>query len=116
MKNTARILAIILLSVSEYSYSCRGKVERVQLTGRGAVQVIAPDIYKKESGEGDSVGHTICNMSENWKGVTPETCQGWYALILSSLAQDKKIMMQITSCTQAAWSNANPPHMISNYN
>ncbi len=114
MKKILTIISLLLLA--NHASACTGYIKRVQLTKTGAVELIAPGLYKTSSGSDDTTGHTICNMSVEWKGVTPETCRGWYSLVLSSIAQNKRIKMQIDSCTQEPWGRANAPHMLSNYN
>jgi hypothetical protein len=104
------LLVSIIISLPVFAYACTGKVDRVQLTGAGSVEIISSELY------GNSTGHTICNLSTVWKDVTVESCKGWYSLILSSIAQNVAIKIQYTTtaCENVGeWSNANPPHMLS---
>ncbi len=111
MKTLLVTFLFLFVSINAQA-NCVGKVDRVQLTGAGAVELISTPLY------GNTTGRRVCNLSTAWKGVTPEACRGWYALILASLAQDREIKMQYpageTCATQPSWSDANPPHMMSN--
>jgi len=102
----------IFHSVLASGATCEGKIDRIQVTKVGGVQLISIDLY------GNGVGRTLCNLSVEWKGATPEACQNWHAKLLAHQAQSKRIRIQyndsFASCSdQLTWDNANTPWMIS---
>lgn len=105
------VLAILSAPVLSTTI-CDGMVARVQLTREGNVEVISSQLY------GNSDGRTVCNIHAEWKGVKPESCRGWYSLMLSSVAMKSKIRVQYsagqTCAGQPSWSAANAPWMLSN--
>lgn len=109
-----KVVILMLLVVPSLSLACVGKVNRVQLTRAGQVEIISSELF----GSG-SAGKAVCNVSKTWNGVAPESCRGWYALIIASLAQDKKVRLQYEntepSCRELPnWGDAPAPWMISN--
>lgn len=107
------LILIGLLSSSTIiqANSCIGKVDRVQLTGSGDVELISKDLY------GEDTGKKLCEFSNSWKGVTPEVCRGWYSLILTTIAQSSELKIQYTDelvCSDVKdWGYAEAPHMLS---
>ncbi|WP_444933926.1 hypothetical protein [Microbulbifer sp. JTAC008] len=111
MKNILGFFLLLAAVNVGASSTCEGVVDRVQLTRVGNVELISNDLY------GSSEGRLICNMSSSWNSVAPETCRGWYSLILSSIAQQSAIKVQYNeggACAeQPTWSDSNSPWMIS---
>ena len=93
---------------------CVGVPDRVQLVKDGRVELISQGLYQ------DGHGRQICHLKQEWKGVAKEACVAWYSAILAAMVQKTKVMMQYPPndhCqSQLHWGNAEPPHMISNYN
>ncbi|WP_444942013.1 hypothetical protein ACJJI3_07450 [Microbulbifer sp. ZKSA004] len=112
MKNILWISLLMTAVNASASSICEGEVDRVQLTRGGYVELISNELY------GSSEGRRICNMSSSWNIVTPETCKGWYSLVLASIAQQSAIRIQYneggTCAEQPIWADSNSPWMLSN--
>lgn len=78
----------------------------------GTVELFASELY------GDNIGRKLCNAETEWNDVSINACKGWYALLLSTIAQQKEIYIQYPNtetCTeQKPYSEAGRPHMLSN--
>jgi len=79
-------------------YACTGKVDGINQAYDGTVSLYSSAIY------GNSVGHTVCNLTTTWKGVTSDTCKGWLAKMFLAQAQGTNITVQYndnyTACSQ----------------
>ncbi|GAA6167041.1 hypothetical protein [Sessilibacter corallicola] len=110
MKNIFLPLILTLSLPVTANVVCSGKIDRVQVTQQGHVELRSSEIY------GNETGRTLCNLSFEYKNVATNTCQAWYSFLLASKAQKEAIRIQFYNgeCSnQATWRDAEVPHMIS---
>lgn len=61
---------------------------------------IAGDVLISGSWRGD---HTqICNLKQEWKGVTPDICMGWVAKLDAAAALNKSVTIQYNDASSCA--------------
>ncbi|GAB2189546.1 hypothetical protein MAH1_11540 [Sessilibacter sp. MAH1] len=101
---------LIILVPTAFADVCTGLPDRVHLAANGGVSLISQEIYES------SKGKQICSVRETWKGVAPEVCNGWYSLILTTLAQKQPLKIQYLNDVQCVnvldWADAESPHAL----
>lgn len=117
MKSTATVLGAVLAVSSTASYAsirCEGLIENLFVDRTGDVVMHSQQMY------GSAPGRAICNLSVARKGVSPETCRGWYAGLLSQVAANKPAVIYYSEAETATcssvptWTDAVAPWGVSN--
>ncbi|MDE1313077.1 hypothetical protein MEG05_01930 [Vibrio aestuarianus] len=82
------LLALLLVSPSAFAdISCSGEVKNVLQYANGSVNVLTT--YRNQ--------YTyICNIKNDWKGVSPQACQGMLSILLTAQSTGKKIATYYT--------------------
>jgi hypothetical protein len=111
MKNLMILIVLIFnCKAVQASYICTGKIDHFQVTASGGVQVTSESIFN------DGVGRAVCYLTQVWKGVSPESCKTWVAMILAAEATGTVIRIQyqdeLTCTTQPTWASASSPWMV----
>lgn len=95
-KNLVRLLVILLSFFAVQAQAaqwCNTNVSNLIVYGDGNVVVAA-------SVRGDYL--QVCNINQEWKGVTPPTCASWLGLIRSGVSRAASMIFyynEDTACT-----------------
>lgn len=83
MKKVMVAALLALFSARSLAYTCSGEVKGVSLSPTGTLMAesIGPLVWPK-----------LCNVSSPQRGISPETCQNIYSLLLTAQTTNKSVM------------------------
>ncbi len=98
-------------SDSVSTYQCSGRIDSITQMLEGSVYITSMDLFS------DDQPRLICNLNQDWKGVSLVACEGWLYKLLTIKASSNNVSVQYNdtnkSCTmQPALTASSQPSMI----